>query len=85
MWDKTTDSTATLVVDIFCHFLLHSEHECHTPILEQLKKRVCSNRSGPLGPRRTSYSVQAKQTKVKLVILPAVDMYWQSISRVHFH
>ncbi|XP_016309047.1 uncharacterized protein LOC107663353 [Sinocyclocheilus anshuiensis] len=41
------------------------EHECHTNILEQLKKRVCSNQSGPWGPCRTSYSLQAKQTKME--------------------
>lgn len=67
-----------LVLDIFCRFLLHSEHECHTHIIEQLKKRVCSNWSGPLGPRRTSYLLQAKQTKVKLYIY-IYRIYWPLI------
>lgn len=74
-WIPHFSHSKILVLDIFCHFLLHSEHECHTHIIDQLKKRVCSNRSGPLGPRRTSYSLQAKQTKVKLVIVSAVDIY----------
>ncbi|XP_051542565.1 suppression of tumorigenicity 18 protein-like isoform X2 [Myxocyprinus asiaticus] len=41
------------------------EHECHTHILEKLKKSVCSYRRGPRGPFRTSYSLQGEEIKME--------------------